>query len=245
MTPGISARRMADFLLVHGSCHGAWCWEAVIPPLEALGHSARAIDLPGHGADATPLENVTLDAYAEAIAAACGPATVLVGHSMGGYAITAAARLVPARIARLVYLCAYVPREGLSLADMRRLAPSQPLLPAIRMRADGLGFTVDPEMARGIFYNDCDDETAARAISRLCPQAVAPTNIAFRGTAAQRALPRRYIRCLDDRTIPPAFQVTLTEDWPPGHVQEMTCGHSPFLSRPDELVERLVRAVED
>ena len=36
---------MAAFLLVHGSCHGAWCWRDVIPALDGLGHSARAVDL--------------------------------------------------------------------------------------------------------------------------------------------------------------------------------------------------------
>ena len=30
---------MAEYLLIHGSCHGAWCWRDVIPALEALGHA--------------------------------------------------------------------------------------------------------------------------------------------------------------------------------------------------------------
>ena len=108
----MSRGQMAEFLLVHGSCHGAWCWKRVIPFLESNGHKVQAIDLPGHGNDQTPVQKVTLDAYAEAIAQACGQNTQLVGHSMGGYAIAAAARLVPEKIAKLIYLCAYVPREG-------------------------------------------------------------------------------------------------------------------------------------
>jgi pimeloyl-ACP methyl ester carboxylesterase len=236
---------MADFLLIHGSCHGAWCWEAVLPLLRARGHAARAIDLPGHGADPTPVSEVTLDAYAEAIARACGPRTVLVGHSMGGYAISAAARLVPERIAKLVYLCAYVPREGLSLAQMRMQAPSQPLLPAVRMRPDGISFTIDPEMAPAIFYNDCPEDVAQAATARLCVQATAPTNVPFFGTPEQAALARHYIRCMDDRTIPSAFQVTMTADWPEADLQEMPSGHSPFLSAPEDLVARLERAAEE
>lgn len=232
---------MADILLIHGSCHGAWCWERVIPLLRARGHSARAIDLPGHGDDRTPVGDVTLDAYAEAIAAACGPRTVLVGHSMGGYAITAAARLVPQKIARLVYLCAYVPREGLSLAQMRMQAPTQPLLPAVRMRPDGISFTIDPAMAAGIFYNDCGDDVANAAIARLCVQATAPTGVPFTSTPAQASLPRHYIRCMKDCTIPPEFQVTMTQDWPAGDVEEMPCGHSPFLSDPEDLAARFDR----
>lgn len=236
---------MADFLLVHGSCHGAWCWRLVVPLLEQLGHSATAIDLPGHGEDPTPVEDVTLDRYARKIARHCSGETVLVGHSMGGYAIAAAACLVPHEIRKLVYLCAYVPEDGASLAEMRMRAPTQPLLPAVRMRADGISFTIDPEMAADIFYNDCTDEIRKDAVPRLCPQATAPTNVAFHSAPEMRALPRHYIRCLNDQTIPPAFQLTMTAGWPPRDVQDMACGHSPFFADPSGLAECLDRAVRE
>jgi pimeloyl-ACP methyl ester carboxylesterase len=234
---------MADFLLIHGSCHGAWCWEDVLPLLTAAGHTARAIDLPGHGCDRTPVSAVTLEAYAQAIAKACGPDTVLVGHSMGGYAISAAACLVPSSIRQLIYLCAYVPQEGATLAEMRKMAPTQPLLPAVRMRSDGISFTIDPDMAPDIFYNDCAQDVAQRAVARLCVQATAPTGVPFQGTPEMRALPRHYIRCLRDKAIPPAFQVTMTDGWQPATVQDMDCGHSPFLADPQGLVACLERAI--
>lgn len=56
---------MARFLLIHGSAQGVWCWRDVAPALERPGHEARAIDLPGNGADGTPLAEVTLDRCAE------------------------------------------------------------------------------------------------------------------------------------------------------------------------------------
>jgi pimeloyl-ACP methyl ester carboxylesterase len=234
---------MADVLLIHGSAHGAWCWEAMLPRLAALGHTARAIDLPGHGKDTTPISDVTLDRYARAISDACGPQTFLVGHSMGGYAITAAAGLAAPRIAKLIYLCAYVPKDGVSLAEMRMMAPSQPLLPAIRMREDGLGFVIDPVMAPELFYNDCPPDVSQAATRHLGVQALAPNTTPISITAEIAALPRHYIRCMDDRTIPPAFQVTMTQDWPESDVQTMQTGHSPFLSAPDELAARLDRAI--
>ena len=61
---------MADFLLIHGSGHGAWCWRGVLAILEARGHAARAIDLPGLGADTTPPGEVTLASTVDAIGAA-------------------------------------------------------------------------------------------------------------------------------------------------------------------------------
>ena len=51
---------MARFVFVHGAFGGAWCWEPVTGPLEAEGHTVDALDLPGGGADQTPVEGVTL-----------------------------------------------------------------------------------------------------------------------------------------------------------------------------------------
>ena len=37
------------FVMVHGGFHASWCWSRTIPELESLGHTAIAVDLPGHG----------------------------------------------------------------------------------------------------------------------------------------------------------------------------------------------------
>src|SRR5690242_8929821 len=98
---------MSRFVLVHGAWHGAWCWDKVVPLLEIKGHSAHAIDLPGHGRDLTPTAEVTLERYVErvcqALVAEPEPA-VLVGHSMSGMVITQAAERCPEHIQMLVYL---------------------------------------------------------------------------------------------------------------------------------------------
>ncbi len=229
-----------SFLLIHGSCHGAWCWQAVLAELRARGHTARAIDLPSHGDDKTPLSQVTLDAYAEAILAAIDAPVTLVGHSMAGYPITLAAERAPEKIALLIYLCAYVPAPGQTLADMRRAGPRQPLRPAIRVSDDGQSFTVDPALAGGIFYNDCPPEVQAAAAAQLCPQAVAPQETVVETTARWERVPRHYILCEDDNTIPPEYQAVMSADFPPGHVSRLPAGHSPFLSMPDRLADRLI-----
>jgi len=86
---------MSEIVLVHGSGHGAWCWRDVVPVLEALGHDRRAIDLPSHGDDPTPLEQVTLERYADAVLAAITGRAVVVGHSMAGFPISLAAEIAP------------------------------------------------------------------------------------------------------------------------------------------------------
>ncbi len=235
---------MSDFLLIHGSCHGAWCWRDTVPALQALGHTARAIDLPSHGDDVTPVGQITLDTYAQAILDAIDTPVILVGHSMAGYPITRAATLGPAKIARLIYLCAYVPVAGQTLADRRRAAPSQPLMDAIRVDATRTSFTVDPVLAVDRFYHDLPPDTARWAVENLCPQAILPQETAFDPAPAQ-GIPRRYIRCTDDRTIPPEWQATMTADWPPAHVGTMSTSHSPFLSAPRDLAAMLSRLAQD
>ncbi|MDZ4096125.1 MAG: alpha/beta fold hydrolase [Paracoccaceae bacterium] len=229
---------MARFLLIHGSCHGAWCWRDVLPVLHDAGHQATAIDLPGHGACATPLAQITLDLYADAIVAAMPGPTILVGHSMAGYPITAAAERAPENIVKLIYVCAYVPQSGLSLADMRRQGPSQPLLEAIETAPDRASFTFRPDMAQAKFYHDCPPGTLEYALPRLTPQAIKPQATALMLTPRSQAIPKRYIRCMDDRAIPPAYQVTMSQGW--ADTADLPCSHSPFFAMPQALARLLM-----
>lgn len=230
---------MSDFLLIHGSCHGAWCWHRVIPLLRALGHEARAIDLPGAGRDHTPAERVTLDSYAQAICDALSAPAIVVGHSMAGYAITAAAERNPAYMAALVYLCAYVPVSGQSLAEMRRAGPRQPLAPAIRVDASRTTFSFDPAMTDDLFYHDCDAQAQVLAGLCLTPQPIAPQETALTLTARSQSLPRHYIRCTEDRAIPPEYQAVMAQGFAPGRHTTLPASHSPFLACPELLAARL------
>jgi len=236
---------MADFLLVHGSCHGAWCWRDLIPALTARGHTARAIDLPGHGPghgqDTTPYAEVTLEGYANAILAAIDTPVMLVGHSMAGFPISLTAEMAPHKVERLIYLCAYAAQDGRTLAEMRAEAPRQPMADAAIRTDDGLAFHVDLAKAPGLFYNDCPPDAVDYALPRLCLQAMAPQTTAIRLGAAYASVKRSYIRCDDDRTIPPEYQRTMTADWPEADVYAMPTGHSPFFADPDGLADLLTR----
>ena len=229
------------FVFVHGSCHGAWCWNLVMAQLKAQGHACRALDLPPYVVGAPAEAQVTLEDYAQAIVsdieAHGGAPVILVGHSAGGYAITAAAAQAPDKIAQLIYVCAYVPSAGMSLADLRRSAAEQPVMCAIDLLPDRLAFVFRQDKAREALFHDCPDSVAEDAMTRLVPQPVRPQNTPVQNLARANAIARSYVRCTEDRVIPPVEQTKMTSDWPKRDVIDMHCGHSPFFADPKGLAE--------
>lgn len=232
---------MSRFLLVHGSGHGAWCWRDVTPALEAMGHEVDTLDLPGSGDDTTALEKVSLDAYAQAILARLTAPTILVGHSASGFAIRAAAEADPAHIARLVYLCAYLPHPGQSLAQIRKSAPHQPLDGALEIDKARRAFRFTEAALTANLYGDCPPGTVDFARPRLRWQAIAPQSTPLTFTGKGEAVPASYIQCERDKTIPPDFQLTMAREG--GIAAEdfyrLPCGHSPFFAAPEALAAML------
>ena len=140
---------MARFVLVHGSWQGAWCWRQVASLLEAQGHEAVAIDLPGHSQDSTPPESVTFQDYVDrtfAVVNGIQGDSILVGHSMGGAIIRQAAGFAPDRIRALVSVAALLPPRGprcwaLSRGSTR-ISRSDPVgagSPSARISPEGFG----------------------------------------------------------------------------------------------------------
>jgi pimeloyl-ACP methyl ester carboxylesterase len=241
---------MARLVLVHGAFSGAWCWETVLPGLRARGHSVETLDLPGSGADETPAAQVTLDGYAQRVCEvlADGPPAVLVGHSMGGMAITQAAARMPGQITELVYVSAFLPVDGESLLALthRPEAAGDQIQANMVLEGDPpVTATLPDEAARLGVYGSCDDDAAAWAIAHRRPQPLAPMGQPFRVPAdhaeAFAALPRRYVVCLQDRCIMPAMQRFMLERAGCDPVIEINTDHAPFLSTTEELVSALDR----
>jgi pimeloyl-ACP methyl ester carboxylesterase len=107
----------SPFVLVHGACHGGWCWRRVAPLLRAAGHEVFTPTLTGFGE------------RAHLLTADVGPATlvrdvvavleceeltdvVLVGHSFGALVALGAADAVPGRLRELVLLDGVVVEPG-------------------------------------------------------------------------------------------------------------------------------------
>lgn len=235
---------MASFVLVHGAWHGAWCWDKVVPLLEAEGHSVTAVDLPGHGDDTTPLAGLTQAEYgrrvADAVEAAREP-VVLAGHSMGGMAITQAAEYVPDRIAALVYVCAFLPGPGASLLALADGDAAARVIPNLEVdEAAGL-CTVAKAAHVECFYEECDPGDAAAASARLTPESLAAFATPVAITEERAGSVRRiYVECVRDHAISIAKQREMHGARPPERVETIDTDHSPFLSRPDELAAHLL-----
>jgi pimeloyl-ACP methyl ester carboxylesterase len=234
---------MARFLLIHGAWHGAWCWEGVAADLREAGHEVDAIDLPGHGDDTTPHEEVTLDLYAQRVAEALGDdgeQVLLVGHSMGGMVVTQAAELRPERIAKLVYVTAFLPKDGESLQYLAALPenPNDIVVPNCDIVPPD---AILPEQAaRNAFYHRCSEQDTKMAVSRLNPQPLPPLATPVSVTADRAgSIERHYVACTDDQAIPIALQRRMIDESPCATVAEIDADHSPFLSARRELLDAL------
>ncbi len=234
---------MSTYLLIHGAWHGGWCWREVVPLLEAKGHKVLAPDLPGHGEDTTPTATVTLKSYADRIgeiAGAQAEPVVLLGHSMGGVAITQAGENCPQQIQALVYMCAFLPRNGDSLMTWALQDRDSMVNPTtMDPLSDGVvGFRL--QYTREAFYANCSDEDVGFAQSRLVPQSTAPFGVPVETTADRWGrIPRYYIECVRDRAITLKLQQEMQRQSPCRQTFSIDTDHSPFFSAPEQLADIL------
>ena len=235
---------MSTFVLVHGAWHGAWCWYKVVPRLRQAGHEVIAPDLPSLGRDRTPVAEISLDRWADSICkvveAAVEP-VILVGHSRGGIVISAVAERVPKRIAMLVYLTAFLLRDGETLLEVAQAADSSLVVPNIVVADDQASMTVPGDAAQEAFYGECSPEDVVLASMLLAPEAIAPNSTPLRVTDSRfGSVPRVYIECLRDKAIPVALQRRMARNAACDIVASLDTDHSPFFSTPVSLVDCLL-----
>jgi pimeloyl-ACP methyl ester carboxylesterase len=234
---------MAHFVLVHGSWHGGRCWDSVAMLLRGAGHRVDAPDLAGLGADRTPLAGITLATWRDQIVALVDAArepVVLVGHSRGGIVISEVAEARPDKIARLVYLAAFLLGDGETIARTMRADGTSLILPNLIVFEDGISSIVRSEGLAETFYGDCTPEEVAQAKALLRPEPVLPNRTALRLSAERFGrVKRAYIATAADRAVPPALQRKMYTALPCDPLITMDTAHSPFLSAPATLALHL------
>lgn len=235
---------MSRFVLVHGAWCGGWAWERVVPLLEEAGHKVRVPDLPGHGEDRTPIPEVSLRGYAdrvrEVLDARPEPA-VLVGHSLGGAVISQAAEQHPEKVHTLVYLTAFLLRDGETVFSVLTSDTKSLLSSARVMSEDQTYSTIREDAIKETWCADCSDEDVERLKSLTGTQATAPaaTPVAVTEDNFGR-IPRVYIETLRDRTITPKAQREMYERTPCQKVISMDTSHFPQYAAPEELADHLM-----
>lgn len=223
------------FVLVHGACHGAWCWRQVQAALVQEGHQVLVPDLPGLGGDRTPLAEATFAAGVERICdllTRSAEPVILVGHSLGGMYITQAAEEYPENIRWLAYLSALLPSHGeSSLIALQRTAEENPeVLTCAEVDEDAMRLRFPA--AVNWFYHDCAPAAIALAERHLKPQPMRPLHTPVTLSRRFAGVPRAYLSCTDDRVLTPRSQHQLYTRTPCERVISLQSGHSPFLSMP-------------
>ncbi len=236
---------MARFILVHGAFCGAWIWGPLIERLTTRDHSVEAFDLPGLGKDKTPVSEITLDACAarlcEVLASNPEPA-IVVGHSMGGIIATHGAARCRERILALVYVTAFLPKDGQSLLDLTKLpeGAGDQVQANIVIEGEPPVAVMPAAASRHALYDCCAEEVAAWAIQRQRPQPVAPfaTPVSVPPEALDN-INRYYVMCTRDRAMMPALQRRMIAENPCAEVVELSTDHTPQLSMTKELADVL------
>jgi pimeloyl-ACP methyl ester carboxylesterase len=194
------------FVLVHGGAHGPWCWDKLVPFLD---HPAVAVELPGRAAaPGPPSLPLRLADYSNAVAdgvdAAGFDEIVLVGHSLGGLTLTAAAERLVERVKHVVYVAAMVAGQPGAPID---LLP-QPLRAVVRRRlarsgrGSGGHLELPTWVVRRYFCNGLDEADTRTVQGLVCPEPTAPLLEWGQGATLPAHLPRTYIGFRSDRAIP-------------------------------------------
>lgn len=197
-TPGL-------YVLVHGAWHTGAELEATADVLRRAGHTVHCPTLagnrPGDDRASTGLEDAaqSLKAYIEQHEL---HQVRLVGHSYGGMVISRVADLIPQRIARLVYVNAFVPQPGECLNDM--VPPHYTALFDSIAAQTGGGVMLPFPIWREAFINDADLALATRAFESLNvhPYKTFQDPISLSQPLAAMALPKSYINCRMDTALP-------------------------------------------
>ena len=112
------------FVLVHGACHGAWCWYKVVTILRSEGHKVSVLDMAASGINPKHVDDLNSMAdYNEPLMEFMNSLpqqerVVLVGHSLGGINISLAMEKFPQKIAVAVFVTASMPGPDLNLVAL-------------------------------------------------------------------------------------------------------------------------------
>jgi pimeloyl-ACP methyl ester carboxylesterase len=234
---------MATYILVAGAWHDSWCWMQILPALKLAGHRVLTPDLLSvddgrHAVTEEPLRTWT-EQIVELVEAQDEP-VILVGHTRAGLVISGVAERVPEKIGLLVYLSAFLLKNGQTLNDIaQRASNAEAFVGELRFADDGTCM-VSPKGVENFLYNKTSEPFVGLALERLRPEPTIAFATPIHVTEARFGSVRRaYVACRYDQTIPYALQQAMQQASPVAYSITLESDHSPFFSQPAELVAAL------
>ncbi len=228
---------MGSLVLVHGGWVGGWFWERLTPLLAAAGHRVLAPSLTGHGdrahlADPNVSLQTHIDDIVDEISAARLSDVTLIGHSYGGLVITGVAEKIPQKLARLIYLDAFVPHNGDSLASL----VGSRLIAAMEYVANQNGDGWRVPLVMPLDWLGFDDAKQLDAFNRRLTPGILKVGYGTVTVGNPHAvvLPRSYIACLSPamRLLEASRQRAKGPGW---RFVGIDAGHAAPLTHPCEL----------
>jgi pimeloyl-ACP methyl ester carboxylesterase len=232
---------VSTYVLVHGAFHGAWCWKRVAPLLRGAGHEVFTPTLTGLGERvhlASPeigLETHILDVV-NLMRFEDLSDVILVGHSYSGMVVEGAADRAPERVANVVYLDAFIPQDGQSLADY----VGHDWLQWHRSRAAAAEepWRLPPREAAYFGVTDPDDQRWVDSLMVGQPIRTFEDKLRLTNPAARR-LPHTYIMCTrEDDSFEKCAAIAHEKGW---RYFGVATGHDAMVTAPRELADILLQ----
>jgi pimeloyl-ACP methyl ester carboxylesterase len=233
---------MATFLVAHGAWSSGWAWKKMRPLLRARGHEIWTPSYTGLGERshlATPA--VGLDTHIQDVVNVLFYEdlrdVVLIGHSYGGMVATGVADREPGRLRHVVYLDAFVPRDGQALFDLLPAEARARMEEGARTQGDGWRIPPIPP----------PPDTSEADLAWTAPRRVMHPLEAFRRpvrlTGAGDRLPKTYVYCTrpgpGDTFRQFADRARAEAGWT---LVELDATHNPHITAPEALLAILERA---
>jgi pimeloyl-ACP methyl ester carboxylesterase len=237
------AAEKPEIVLVHGAFEDASVWKGVAAGLQKDGYRVKAVDLPGRPSNPKSPAELSLAVYADAVLADIGAEArpvVLVGHSFGGMVISKVAEEAPNRIRSLVYVAAYLPRDGQSLLALATSDKDSEVGPHLQIdKTRGLA-SIEYSARAELFANDGPASLKAAIPPFIVDEPLAPLAEPVAITQASAGVPKAYVFTKRDQVVSPALQQEMTKATTVTKRFTLDTGHTPFLTD----VPGLVQAIE-
>jgi pimeloyl-ACP methyl ester carboxylesterase len=238
-----------NIVLLHGSWHGAWCWHKVAPLLRAQGHHVCVPDLPAHGRQwRFARGRTTLASMVEPVCRlldSLDAPALLVAHSRGGIIASTLAEMRPHKLHAVVYLAAYMLRNGERVADVFRRDTESLVPPKLRISRTTLTDSLAEDAFRPALYADCSDADVELARSLLTPEPSLPALTRLRlSDRNYGSVARHYIELTQDRAVSLRLQRSMVAASPCASVHSIDASHSAYFSQPEQL-SSTIHAIAD